>query len=170
MDGKKLVVTKCTLDAFGRVLHMAAVNNYNVVKVMEYSLTPVLFSLVDIGGFMNKTDKSKLMHRLEKYQHMDEEQGANAGIDIDVAIYDAMFLFHILKLPETYGDLAYKLLEIAVCSTLAKEVHMLFDTYGYKTIKDCEHDRHSAVPTGDITGTVADQKTPQKSFDALRNE
>lgn len=170
-EEKKLVVTKCTLDAFGRILHMAAINNYNVMKVMEYPLTPVPFSLSDIGGFMNKTDKSKLMHKLEKYQRMDFEQSANTGKPyIDVAVYDAMFLLHTLKLPETYGNLAYKLLEIAVRSTSAKELHMLFDTYDYKTIKDCEHDRRSSVPTGDITVTGADQKTPKKLLDAFRSK
>ena len=141
-EGKKLEVTKCTLGAFAKVIHMAAVQNYNAMKVMEYPLIPVPFSLAQIGGFMNKTDKSKLMHRLEKYQHIDEEQDTNTSKPhIDMAIYDAMLLLHTLKLPETYGALAYKLLEIAVRSTPAIEVQMLFDTYGHQTIKDCEHER-----------------------------
>lgn len=28
-EGKKLVATKCTLDAFGKVINMVAVQNYN---------------------------------------------------------------------------------------------------------------------------------------------
>lgn len=128
------------------------------------------FSLSDISGFMNKT-VSKLMHRLEKYQHIDEEQDTNTSKpQVDVAIYDAIVLLHTLKLLETYGGRTYKLLKVAFHSTPAKEVHVLFDTYGYKTIKDCERDRRSTVPTANITVTGADQKTPKKACDAFRNE
>ena len=170
-EGKKLEVTKCTLDAFAKVIHMAADKNNNLSKVMEYPLTPVPFSLAQIGGLMNKTDKSKLMHRLEKFQRIDKDEDTNTGKPhIDIAIYDAMFLLHTLKMPETYGALAYKLLEIAIHSTPAREVHILFDTYGNQTIKDCEHERRLKVPTVDITVTGADQKTPKKSVDAFRNE
>jgi hypothetical protein len=46
----------------------------------------------------------------------------------------------------------------------------VFDTYGYQSIKDCEHERQTITPTNDIKVTGADQKTPKKPADALRNE
>lgn len=81
---------------------------------------------------MNKTDKSKLMHRLEKYQHIDEEQDKiTSQSHIDVTINDAMFLLHTLKMPETYGAFTYKLLQIAVrCSPATFAVcHLLLSNY-----------------------------------------
>lgn len=52
MGTKELVVTKYTLNAFGNVSHIEAVQNYNVTKIMEYSLTLVSFSLADSDVFM----------------------------------------------------------------------------------------------------------------------
>ena len=89
---------------------------------------------------------------------------------IDVAVYDAMFMLHTLKFPETYGALARKLLEHISSSTPAKEVYLVFDTYGYQSIIDCEHEWHTTVPSSDIRVTGADPKTPKKAVDALQNE
>jgi hypothetical protein len=59
---------KCTRDLFGRLLYLAAVQKWDIEKVIRNPLTPVPLSLCQIGGTMNKTDKSKLMHKLEEYQ------------------------------------------------------------------------------------------------------
>lgn len=69
------------------------------------------------------------MHRLEKYQHMDEEQYTNTRKPcINVTIYDAVLLLHTLKLSETYGGMDDKIVEIDIRFTKDKELHMLFDT------------------------------------------
>jgi len=170
-EEKKLEVAKCTLEAFGKVIHIAALQNCDVKKIMDYPLTAVPFSLAQSDGSMNKTDKSKLTHKLELYQNVDEGHIMTKDIrQVDVIVYDAMFVLHTLRFPETYGALARNLLEYITCNTSAKEVHLVFDSYGNQSIKDSEHDRRTTVPSSDIKVTGADQKTPRKSIDALRNE
>ena len=56
---------------------------------MEYPLTSVPFAHAQIGGIMNKTDKSMLLHMLVKHQLMNVEKDVNGNqAHIDVTIYE----------------------------------------------------------------------------------
>jgi len=58
----KVVELQGTRDLFGRLLYLSTVENIDLEKVFKYPLTPVPLS--HMGGSMNKTNKSKLLHTL----------------------------------------------------------------------------------------------------------
>ena len=65
----KVIVMKNARDLFGRLLYLSIteqLNHVNMEKVFTFPLTPVPLTLVSSTGHMNKTDKSKLLHRLEQ--------------------------------------------------------------------------------------------------------
>ena len=62
-------------------------------KVLEFPLTAVPLSLAHTDGSMNTTDKSKLMHKLEKMVS-DECAPSILSTKPDVTIIDATFFLH----------------------------------------------------------------------------
>ena len=66
----------------------------DLVKVLNYPLTPVPLSLAHSDGSINTTVKAKLMHKLESYiNNTVEETG------VEVYIVDATFLLHVQQCP-----------------------------------------------------------------------
>ena len=74
-------------------------------KVLEYPMTPVPFSLAHTYGHMNKTDKSKLINKLES-----AVPGTSAPDPVNVIIVDATFFLHTQHLPSTFGEVSKVLL------------------------------------------------------------
>ena len=62
----KLDEIQGTRDLFGRLLLISTMEKIDIEKVLEFPLTAVPLSLAHTDGSMNTTDKSKLMHKLEK--------------------------------------------------------------------------------------------------------
>ena len=70
-------------------------------KVLQYPLTPVPLSLAHTDGSLNKTDKSKLFHKLE-----DQLLVHDFPQWVDVVVVDATFLKHLQhNLSITFGPL-----------------------------------------------------------------
>lgn len=74
--------------------------------VFSHPLTPVPPALAHLDGSLNKTDKSKLMRKLEKLTNNEPP------LETDIVIVDAMFFIHTLQdPPNTYGKLAKEILQ-----------------------------------------------------------
>lgn len=132
---QKVQEVQGTRDLFGRLLVIGTTEKIDLEKVLEFPLTPVPLSLAHTDGSINKTDKSRLMHKLEGLQ-ID-----HAIPDVvDVVIVDATFLLHTQQnLPTTFGEISRVLL-FQLCR-MADEVHFVCDTYTVPSIKDTERER-----------------------------
>ena len=122
-------------------------------KVFQFPLTPVPLSIGHIDGALNKTDKAKLLHRLEKVVESEPLE------EIDAVIIDAMFYLHtIVNPPSSYGKIALDILQ-KICS-MAPRVDFVCENYQNPSIKDIERIRHGAVETT-FTITGPEQKRPR---------
>ena len=102
----KVIVMKNTRDLFSRLLYLSITEQPNMGKVFTFPLTPVPLTLVSSTGHMNKTDKSKLLHRLE------QTTDSNDPISVYATLVDAMFFLHTLvNPPNTFGGIAHLVLE-----------------------------------------------------------
>lgn len=161
-SNKKVVELQGTRDLFGRLLFLSSKNNLDLNKVFSFPLTPVPLSLAHVDGSPNKTDKAKLLHKLENEVH-----STIPGSPVDVTIVDGMFLLHTLQnLPVTFGEVASLILRV-LCS-MSVRVDMICDVYKNPSIKDIEHSRRSADETAySITGPS--QQRPKEWQKALQS-
>ena len=124
-------------------------------------MTPVPLSLCHLDGSMNKTDKAKLLHKLES------RNKSLSPESIETVIVDAMFFLHTqVDLPVTYGKVAETLLEKLVC--LAPRVDFVCDKYTTPSIKGIERDRRGSEDTH-FTITGPDQTRPRDWQKSLRS-
>jgi len=132
-----------------------------IEKVFQYPLTPIPLALAHVDGSINKTDKSKLLHKLEGMVES-EKPG-----DIDVTLVDAMFLLHtLLNLPPTFGGVAEVILR-RLCE-MSPRTDLVCDTYITPSIKEAERNRRgSEEMTFAVTGP--EQKRPQNWQTALQS-
>ena len=128
--------------------------------IFSYPLTPAVLSQTHVDGNINKTDKAKLLHKIEG---MVENNDPNDRIDI--TIVGAMFLLHMLpNVPATFGEIARVILS-KLCD-LSVRVDLVGDTYHTPSVKDVEHTRRGDVEaTYIITGPQ--QKHPRDWQKAL---
>ena len=120
-----------TRDLFGRLLYLAVNNAVDLNLVFRYPLTPIPLCLGHVDGSMNKTDKAKLMHKLE------ERVQSSAPEYIDACAIDAMFFIQTLvNVPATFGEIAKLILTKITAST--KRIDFVCDSYTSPSIKDAE--------------------------------
>ena len=158
----KLIELQGTRDLFGRLLCISTQHNIELDKVFAYPLTVVPLSLAHVDGSINRTDKAKLLHKIENMVDV-----SNLNATVDVTIVDAMFLLHtLLNLPNTYGEIA-KTLMAKLCE-MSKRVDLVFDMYVTPSVKDSEHERRLA---DDVTYTITGpgQRRPKDWQKALRS-
>ena len=150
-----------TRDLFGRLLCLSNVQNVDFEKVFAYLLTPVTLSLAH--GSNDKTDKTKLLHKIEAM--VDSTPPPDVT---DVKIADAMFILHTMqKLSGTFGELV-QLVLCKLCQMSYWRVDLVCDTYSNPSIKDFEHRRRwSDDATYNISGPQ--QKCSQDWQMALRS-
>ena len=129
--------------------------------VFSHPLTPVPPALAHLDGSLNKTDKSKLMLKLEKLNNNEPP------LEKDIVIVDAMLFIHTLQdPPNTYGKLAKEILHKLCC--LAPKVQFVCDAYKTPSLKEEERNRRGDTEiTYSITGP--DQKRPKDWQKTLRS-
>lgn len=158
---QKVIELQGTRDLFGRLLYISTMEQIDIEKVFKYPLTPVPLALAHVDGSINKTDKAKLLHKLEGMVEHDKPSA------IDVTLVDAMFLLHALvNLPASFGEIAELILR-RLCD-MAPRTDFVCDTYVTPTIKEAERNRRGAQEiTFAVTG--AEQKRPQNWQTALQS-
>ena len=161
MKDLKVVELQGTRDLFGRLLFLSTVEKVDLEKVFKYPLTPVPLSLAHIDGSLNKTDKAKLLHKLEGMVKSDVPD------QIDVTVVDAMFFLHTIQNPpESYGKMASHVLQ-RLCD-MSERTDFVCDTYKDPSLKEPERNRRGAAElTFSITGP--DQKRPRDWQQALKS-
>ena len=98
MKYSKIKELQGTRDLFDRLLFFAVIY-LDLHLVFTHPLTPVPLSLAHVNGTSHKTDKTKLMHKLE------EKVTIGNPLNNDAYVVDAMFFFlsSQVRAPETFG-------------------------------------------------------------------
>ena len=146
-----------TRDLFGSLLYLVAKTQIDLGVALSYPLTP------HPDGSMRKTDKSTMMHIIErKVTSLPSNQ-------IENAVVDGMFILRTLPnrlAPTLRGLVEYVLVKIM---RLARHrIDLCFDTYTSPSIKDPER---SARGNEEISKTFhfgAGQKTPGNFKDLFK--
>ena len=162
---KKIKELQGTRDLFGRLLYLAATNEIDLEMVFEYPLTPMPLSLAHIDGSINKTDKAKLMHKLEEKVESDKPP------TVDACVIVAMFLIRTLtNVPATFGQLAILILNKVL--DYAARVDFVCDRYESPSIKGIEHElhgSHQAEAEFNITGPDQKLSSNFSTFKQIQN-
>ena len=136
--GGKDVTIKASRNVFIQLTILANEQNFSLAKMLEYPLSPIPWSLATADGMITSTDKSQLMHFLEKdCVRMPE---ALAKLKCLTRVIDGMALVRQQKsLPKTFGDLADQIFKQLNLNKYDR-VDFVTDTYGRKdSIKVMEH-------------------------------
>ena len=141
--------------------------NFDLKHCISYPITDVPLSLAQPDGSFLKTDKSKLLSKLESFQDGMEHPPANTK----ATVIDGGLLLHSV-LPSlgsisSYGDVARKLLGV-VCSNIGTEIHVLFDKYVPSSVKDGER-RHRGADDQPFLIIGSEQAPRQSCTKLLRN-
>ena len=130
---------------------------------MTYSLRNFLPQLATPNGGLVKTSKSRLMQLLEENadDHLVESLPAGNAIMID-----AMAVIQTLKpLPQTFGDLATKILQLLMIMTRmsgAIRIDFVGDTYPEISIKNFERGKRGGCGASMIHISSASQNVPRQ--------
>ena len=99
-------------DIIGRLLYLAVIEDLDLHVVFTYPLTPVPLSLAHVNDTLHKTDKTKLMHKLEEKVTSGTYQrciGLCCGCNV--------FLRSQVLAPKTFVELAKRGLTLCVIHT-----------------------------------------------------
>ena len=165
--GEKLKEVSLSAALFAKLCCLCLKKDIQLETALSYPLTPVSQSQANIDGSMNKTDKSQLMHHLEKL-------GSNTEpTSVDYTIVDGMFFLHTLPqdLPLTYGDLSAFILQ-KLRSFKSSRIDIIFDKYVTPSVKHCERMRRGpGGTTADIYTIKGPQMLRPSNFrNSLRND
>ena len=97
----KLMAVVIVRDLFGSILFLALQRKIDMMEALSFPLTPTPLLLIYTDGTMLKTQKSKLMEKVESRIFSEKLN------HVDVTITDAMFFLHLWKdLPAKFGTIA----------------------------------------------------------------
>jgi hypothetical protein len=139
VKGKQKSAAESLRDVFIRILViLSKKTNFNLRRVMTFPITEYPLSIAHSDGSGLKTDKSKLLNKLEELQDGFSEASPHV---IDVTLIDGGLLLHsflcaIGKIT-SYRSLARMLLA-HVCGSRGNTIHVLFDTYHPNSLKTSE--------------------------------
>ena len=154
-SAKKTKELAAERNVFGQLVLLAMDHELCMEKVMSYPLGPVPWSLATADGAPVKTDKAKLMHKLEEGHAMTTRPESVVHVIDGNAMLQA-----ITQLPETFGDLAQRIFFLLPTT---KRVDFVTDTYHELSIKNVERDRRGTSQQflihGPLTRVPRDSKT-----------
>ena len=132
-SSKKMKELAAERNVFGQYILLSMKHKLCMDKVMSYPLGPVSWSLATADGAPVRTDKAKLLHKLE------ESHIVSAGPESAVYIIDGNAMFQaLIQIPDTFGELAER---IFVNLRNATRVDFVTDTYREQSIKNIERNR-----------------------------
>ena len=131
-------------DVFIRILVVISQKmTFNLQHVMSFPLTEFPLSITHSDGSRIKTDKSKLLKKLEELQCF----SGPLQLAVNATLIDGGLLIHsylsAIGNISSYGHLARNLLDY-VCTSQGEEVHVLFDTYCPMSLKEGERELRGA--------------------------
>ena len=112
---------------------------------LSYPLSPFPPAFCRVDGSITKTAKAALTQYIEKITAEETDVIIN-GQSFTHVIYDGFYLLNkLVNVPELYGELSTKILEMITKNIKLDRVDLIFDTYpDGPSIKDYEHKlRHS---------------------------
>ena len=139
-DSSRVIQLSAQSDILGKVSLTQQNRNIDLKAVFCHPLGHVPWALVTGNGELMKTDKSKLMHELEK--------GMTSSDSVPkpfVSIFDGMALVRKFSCAGlTYNEFADDLLKYAVASSLgSKLMDIVFDVYRESSMKNAERGHRS---------------------------
>lgn len=130
-SSKKMKELAAERNVFGQLILLSIQDKLCMEKVMSYPLGPVPWSLATADDAPVKTDKAKLLHKLEGHIVCTRPDSA-------VYVTDGNAMFQALtQIPDTFGELAER---IFVNLPYATRVDFVTDTYQEESIKNIERD------------------------------
>ena len=115
---------------------------FSLQHVLNHPITDVSLSIAQPDGSRVKTEKSKLLNKLESLQ-----EGVKSLLHNDATLIDRGLLCHPF-LSATGNISSYRTLAMCllnhVCSSIGSEIHVLFDKYMPSSLKDSERRLHVA--------------------------
>lgn len=156
------ILLRASSEMFNRLLIIGKSRDIDLKELLSYALTPVPLSLGTGDGTMCKTDKSKLMHELEKGTECTPGFPSGSALIVDGM---AFIQQQVHNIPPTFGQLADKLLNDLM--SMAKgygcsQIHFVCDMYPPHSIKTSERERRAASGAQLVKVTRPDQKTPKQ--------
>lgn len=135
----------------------------NIEKVLSYPLTPVPLAFCHLEGTICKTDKSVLLHILEKEVESHEPE------ECDVIVFDGFHTIHSMtEIPVSFGNISQKILH-SFTANGAKTIIITFDRYVSPSIKDNEHILRERVEGNRFTINGPQQKRSANFRNDLKN-
>ncbi len=142
-------------NVFDQLILLAMKHELCMKKVMSYPLVPVPWSLATADGAPVKTDKAKLLHKLE-----DHTMTTSPGSAVHVIDGNAMFQA-LTQIPVIFGELAE---HIFVNLPNATRVDFVTDTYQEQSIKNIERDRRGTSQEFLVRGPLTRAPREYKKF------
>ncbi|XP_014678737.1 PREDICTED: uncharacterized protein LOC106818551, partial [Priapulus caudatus] len=168
-SSKAIPAVNSQRDRFVRMLVVISQKtNFDLKHVVTYPITDVPLSIAQPDGSRLKTDKSKLLNKLESLQ-----DGMTSLPPIDATLIDGGLLLHsylsAIGNISSYGNLARRLLGHA-CGSIGKgkEVHILFDRYLHDSLKESERRLRGAEDQPFVIGGC-EQRPKQSCQKRLQN-
>ena len=123
---QKSAKIKVERNLFGTILQFSQKVDINLEQLFTYPMSPVPWSLATADGTLMKTDKSQLLHHIERKANTDAVRGE--GETVDIAVVDGNAVYQSLsKVPPTFGELAAYIFRSFLPP--APTVHFVTDNY-----------------------------------------
>ena len=137
----KIVPLQATKDLFARISLVAQKRSLNMRAVFEFPLGPLPWSLAEPLGFLKKTSKASLLHKLEGNVEPLESLNRHHAL-----IIDGMAYVQQSKVDnKTFGNFANDLLtRILVVGAKSSRIDVVFDEYRELSIKNVERSRRTS--------------------------
>lgn len=137
----KALAVSAQRNVFAQMLVLSQENNISLEKALSYPLNPVPWALATPDGLPAKTDKARLLHKLEQ----DAAQSFPQSRTGKAHVIDGNAVLHSMtSLPLNFGELASSVFNML---PNASRVDFVTDTYYNNSIKSVERKRRG---TGDV--------------------
>ena len=162
----KIMELTVTRGMFGELLILCHEQNIDLKYAITFPILPIPLMLGRVDGSMNTTEKSTLVHHLEKFTRELQYE-----YEPDIVLIDFMFLLRCEStiLPKVYGEVARHILK-KVCAFKANKIIMICDIYPEEpTIKDMCHGERGDIDDS-LSNTIGrGQSRPKNMNIALKS-
>ena len=160
VNKNKTLKIKAQRNVFGQLVNLAGNHNLSLEAVLSYELSVIPWALSTPDGCPLKTDKSSLLHELEKdCVLLEKPKNATNVVDAGGLIQS------LTSIPDTYEDLC---LQIFNYLPQSDRVDFICDDYQVNSIKSIERRRRGLGVEITVKGSL--QKTPKDFKEFLSSD